>query len=107
MTLPLADPTDLGFDPARLARIDHHFQQYVDDGRLAGWQVAVARSGRVVHAFEFNLRHHRKFWWVEAGARCYQNNYKKSKTPYQMHFLPLTICKLLNTWRHLKVLSTL
>ena len=49
MTLPLADPTDLGFDPARLARIDHHFQQYVDDGRLAGWQVAVARSGRLVH----------------------------------------------------------
>ena len=33
----------------RLARIDQHFQRYIDDGRLAGWQVAVARHGKVVH----------------------------------------------------------
>jgi CubicO group peptidase (beta-lactamase class C family) len=45
-----ADPEELGFDPARLARIDDHFARYVDDGRLAGWHAVVARDGRVVHS---------------------------------------------------------
>ena len=31
------DPDRIGFDPARLARIDEHFGRYVDDGRLAGF----------------------------------------------------------------------
>ncbi|MDD7938066.1 serine hydrolase [Actinomycetospora lutea] len=44
------DPEELGFDPARLARIDEHFTRYVDDGRLAGWHAVVARDGRVVHS---------------------------------------------------------
>ena len=35
-----ADPSDLGFDPARLARIDTHFKKFVDDGRLPGWSLA-------------------------------------------------------------------
>ncbi len=39
-----------GFDPARLARLDTHFQRYVDDGRLPGWQVIVSRHGEPVHA---------------------------------------------------------
>jgi CubicO group peptidase (beta-lactamase class C family) len=46
----LTDPAESGFDAARLARIDNHFQRYVDDGRLAGWQVIVSRSRNVVHA---------------------------------------------------------
>ncbi|WP_285648990.1 serine hydrolase domain-containing protein [Actinomycetospora sp. NBRC 106375] len=45
-----ADPEELGFDPARLSRIDDHFARYVDDGRLAGWHAVVARDGRVVHS---------------------------------------------------------
>ena len=32
------DASEVGFDPARLARIDSHFARYVDDGRLPGWQ---------------------------------------------------------------------
>jgi CubicO group peptidase (beta-lactamase class C family) len=44
------DPAELGFDPARLARIDEHFGHYVDDGRLAGWHVVVSRDGRIVHS---------------------------------------------------------
>ena len=44
------EPEELGFAPARLRRIDDHFAKYVDDGRLAGWQVAVSRGGKVVHA---------------------------------------------------------
>jgi CubicO group peptidase (beta-lactamase class C family) len=51
-----ADPADLGFDPARLARIDSHFARYVDEGQLAGWQVAVARRGEVVHASTYGHR---------------------------------------------------
>ena len=51
-----ADPDALGFDPARLARIDEHFARYVDDGRLAGWQIAVARRGEVVHASTYGHR---------------------------------------------------
>ena len=45
-----ADPEAVGFSSARLARIDEHFARYVDDGRLAGWQVAVSRHGQVIHA---------------------------------------------------------
>ncbi|WP_432829003.1 serine hydrolase domain-containing protein [Dactylosporangium sp. CA-092794] len=39
-----------GFDAGRLARLDAHFARYVDDGRLAGWQLMIARDGRVVHS---------------------------------------------------------
>jgi CubicO group peptidase (beta-lactamase class C family) len=44
-----ADPASLGMDADRLARIDAHFESYVDDGRLAGWQLAVARRGEIAH----------------------------------------------------------
>lgn len=44
------DPAEVGMDAARLARIDTHLARYVDDGRLAGWQVLVTRHGRTVHS---------------------------------------------------------
>jgi CubicO group peptidase (beta-lactamase class C family) len=44
-----ADPAALGLDPERLARIERHYRRYVDDGRLAGWLVAVLRRGRLVY----------------------------------------------------------
>jgi CubicO group peptidase (beta-lactamase class C family) len=43
------EPIEAGFAPDRLERIDRHFARYVDDGRLAGWLLAVSRDGRVVH----------------------------------------------------------
>ncbi|HWC36042.1 MAG TPA: serine hydrolase domain-containing protein [Mycobacteriales bacterium] len=43
------DPTRVGFDPDRLARIDRHFEAYVDDGRLPGWQIAICRHDEVAH----------------------------------------------------------
>lgn len=46
---PTVDPTEVGFDPGRLARIDRHFGAYVDDGRLAGWLLTVSRGGELVH----------------------------------------------------------
>ena len=42
------EPEEVGFDGARLARIDRHYRRYVDDGRLPGWTVVVTRHGRVV-----------------------------------------------------------
>jgi CubicO group peptidase (beta-lactamase class C family) len=47
---PTADPDQVGLDPRQLARLDAHFARYVDDGRLAGWQLVVARHGEVAHA---------------------------------------------------------
>jgi CubicO group peptidase (beta-lactamase class C family) len=56
------DPDRVGLDPARLARIDSHFAGYVDDGRLAGWQIVVTRRGEIAHASTYGLRDR------EAGA---------------------------------------
>ena len=50
------DPGDVGFDAERLRRIDTHFQRYVDDGRLAGYLVAVAREGQVAHLATYGQR---------------------------------------------------
>ena len=50
------DPAGVGMDAARLARIDDRLARYVDDGRLAGWQVVVSRRGQVVHASTYGSR---------------------------------------------------
>ncbi|MEO6955884.1 MAG: serine hydrolase domain-containing protein [Antricoccus sp.] len=46
----------LGFDDDRLRRISTHFAKYVDDGRLPGWQVQVARGGEVVYRDSYGKR---------------------------------------------------
>jgi hypothetical protein len=43
------DPKEAGFDATRLERTSRHVQSYVDDGRLPGWSIALARAGRVVY----------------------------------------------------------
>src|SRR3954449_312114 len=43
------DPAALGFDGARLERIDRYFARYVDDGRLASWLAGVARDAQIAH----------------------------------------------------------
>jgi CubicO group peptidase (beta-lactamase class C family) len=50
-----AEPDEVGIDRARLQRVDSHFRRYVDDGRLAGWTIALARRGRVVHLSHYGL----------------------------------------------------
>ena len=37
------------FDAARLTRIDDHLKKYVDDGRLAGWQLVVGQHDEMAH----------------------------------------------------------
>jgi CubicO group peptidase (beta-lactamase class C family) len=43
------DPAEVGLDPARLERIDRHFERYVEDGRLPGWLITVSRHGKLAH----------------------------------------------------------
>src|SRR5690242_16035262 len=50
------EPERAGFDAGRLARIDRHFDRYVEDGRLAGWLATVARGGEIVHIGNGGLR---------------------------------------------------
>ncbi|MFH8440400.1 serine hydrolase domain-containing protein [Streptomyces sp. NPDC018026] len=50
------DPGAAGLDPAALARLDLHFARQVDEGRLPGFLVAVARGGRVAHLTVHGLR---------------------------------------------------
>lgn len=47
------DPTEVGFDPQRLARIEEHFAKYVDDGRLPGWHIAVSRQGKLAYSTSY------------------------------------------------------
>ena len=46
---PDVDPAEAGFDPARLQRIDRHFERYVEAGELPGYLALVARRGRIAH----------------------------------------------------------
>jgi CubicO group peptidase (beta-lactamase class C family) len=46
----------VGLDAGRLHRIDRHFARYVDDGRLPGWLVLVARHGKVAHLATYGRR---------------------------------------------------
>ncbi len=50
------DPADLGFDPERLERIDSFLRTYVDDGKLPGWQLQLARHGEVAHRSSYGKR---------------------------------------------------
>ena len=47
---------EAGFDPARLERLDRHFAGYVDDGRLAWWELARTRHDGVVHTSSYGWR---------------------------------------------------
>lgn len=52
--MKLSDPTKLGFDPERLARIDRFLaESYIDSGKLPNAQILVARDGQPVHFGQF------------------------------------------------------
>src|SRR5271165_6690308 len=51
------DPAGAGFDERRLERITEHLQhRYIEAGRIAGCQVAVARHGQVAYFRSFGHR---------------------------------------------------
>jgi CubicO group peptidase (beta-lactamase class C family) len=43
------DPSEVGMDAARLLRLDRRLARWVEEGRLPGFLVTVARHGRLVH----------------------------------------------------------
>jgi CubicO group peptidase (beta-lactamase class C family) len=61
------DPTEAGFAPDRLRRLDEHFAFYVADGRLKGWQLTISRHGKLVHVSSCGQRD------AEAGLRVTQD----------------------------------
>jgi CubicO group peptidase (beta-lactamase class C family) len=63
------DPAEVGLDPARLARLDRRLARWVDDGRLPGFLVTVARHGRLVHVGSAGLRDVERGLPVEPGTR--------------------------------------
>ena len=54
--LPRAEPDAVGLSAERLARLTDAMQGYVDDGKLAGGVVLVARRGRVAYLNAFGQR---------------------------------------------------
>jgi CubicO group peptidase (beta-lactamase class C family) len=50
------DPGEVGLDAGRLARIDRVLQRYVDDARLPGWLLVVARDGAIAHVTASGMR---------------------------------------------------
>src|SRR3954451_17786778 len=52
----MTDPAEVGFDAARLDRIDRRLARWVDDGQLPGFLVTVARHGELVHVGRYGRR---------------------------------------------------
>jgi len=50
------EAAEVGFDPERLDRIDRHFARYVDERKLAGWLITVARHGKLAHVSSYGQR---------------------------------------------------
>jgi CubicO group peptidase (beta-lactamase class C family) len=50
------EAAEVGFDGARLERIDKHFARYVDTGRLPGWLITVSRHGKLAHVSTYGQR---------------------------------------------------
>ncbi len=46
---PIVSPEQLGLDPTRLGYLDSHLKRYVDEGKLAGTLILVARHGDIGH----------------------------------------------------------
>jgi CubicO group peptidase (beta-lactamase class C family) len=54
--LPVAAPEEVGLSSERLARIGDVFEDYVEEGRIAGAVGMVARKGRLVYADQWGMR---------------------------------------------------
>ncbi|MEU9332583.1 serine hydrolase domain-containing protein [Streptomyces sp. NPDC048290] len=50
------EPVEVGLDAKALDRLDRHFARLVDEGRLPGFLVALARGGRVAHLTAYGSR---------------------------------------------------
>lgn len=83
-------PAAAGFIPSRLSRATAHLQRYVDDGRLPGWQLLVARGGHVALLEQSGQRD------VEAGAPVVED------TLFRIYSMtkPITSVALMTLYEH-------
>ncbi len=65
---PEVEPAQVGLDPVRLGRLSRHFRQFVDDGRLPGWLITVARHGRLAYVAAYGSRDREAGLPVEADT---------------------------------------
>ena len=49
-------PAQAGLDTKRLSHLNAHLERYVDDGRLPGFHVVVARHGKVAYQHLYGKR---------------------------------------------------
>ncbi len=86
---PVADPSSLGVDPARLGRIQEHFdRRYVDNGLLPGYAIAITRRGQVAHTIYSGKRD------LESGAAI------EADTIYRIYSMtkPITAVAAMMLW---------
>ncbi|MFG2312251.1 serine hydrolase domain-containing protein [Streptomyces sp. NPDC048566] len=62
------EPGAVGLGAAALARLDRHFARLVDEGRLPGFLVCVARHGKVAHLTTYGRRDREADLPVETGT---------------------------------------
>ena len=55
------EAAEVGFDSERLDRIGRHFTRYVDEHKLAGWLITIARHGKLAYVSSYGQRD------IEAG----------------------------------------
>ena len=54
--IELTPPENVGLSAARLSYIPDHFNRYVDDGKIPGYLVLIARRGKVAYLHRYGLR---------------------------------------------------
>lgn len=62
------EPGEVGFDGARLNRLGHHLDQYVDGGCLPGVNLLVSRAGKVVYRHMYGQRDMERSLQVESDT---------------------------------------
>ncbi len=106
------NPVGAGFDAARLERITDHIQaRYIDPGRIAGCQVAVARHGHVGYFRSFGVRDRERsapveedtIWRIYSMTKPITGVALMSLYERAMFQLSDPVTRFIPEWRDLKV----
>jgi CubicO group peptidase (beta-lactamase class C family) len=54
--LPMAKPEAVGLDPKKLEAVDEKMEALIEENRLTGGTVVIARKGKVAHFETYGLR---------------------------------------------------
>jgi CubicO group peptidase (beta-lactamase class C family) len=106
------DPEGAGLDQRQLERITEHFQtRYIDPGRIAGCQVAVARHGHVGYFRSFGVRDRERsaavaedtIWRIYSMTKPITGVALMSLYERAMFQLSDPVTRFIPEWRDLKV----